>query len=60
VNPIDIEKKFQQLIRSIGLTSLKCLLLPIHSPKDLEGDLNTLVETNLKQMAEGESRIVSI
>ncbi len=60
VNPIDIEKKFQQLIRSIGLTSLKCLLLPIHSPKDLERDLNQLMEANLEQMAEGESRIVSI
>ncbi len=60
VNPIDIEKKFQQLIRSIGLTSLKCLLLPIHSPKDLERDLHQLIETNLEQMAEGESRIVSI
>ena len=60
VNPVEIEKKFEQLIRSIGLTHLKCLFLPIHSPKDLERDLNKLFEINLEQMVEGELRTVSI
>jgi len=60
VDPFQIEKKFQQLMESIGLTKLKCLLLPIHSPKDLEGDLLKLINTTLEEMAEGELRTVSI
>ena len=60
VDPFEIEKKFQQLMESIGLTKLKCLLLPIHSPKDLEGDLLKLINTTLGEMAEGELRTVSI
>jgi hypothetical protein len=60
VDPFEVEKKFQQLMDSIGLTKLKCLLLPIHSPKDLEGDLLKLINTTLEEMAEGELRTVSI
>lgn len=60
VDPFEIEKKFQQLMDSIGLTKLKCLLLPIHSPKDLEGDLLKLINTTLEEMAEGELKTVSI
>ncbi len=60
VNSVEIEKKFQQLMDSIGLTKLKCLLLPIHSSKDLEGDLLKLINTTLEEMAEGELRTVSI
>ena len=60
VDPFEIENKFQHLMESIGLTKLKCLLLPIHSPKDLEGDLLKLINTTLGEMAEGELRTVSI
>jgi len=60
VDPFQIEKKFQQLMESIGLTKLKCLLLPIHSPKDLKGDLLKLINTTLEEMAEGELRTVPI
>ncbi len=60
VEPFEIEKKFQQLMDSIGLTKLKCLLLPIHSPKDLEGDLLKLINTTLEEMAEGQLRTVSV
>ena len=60
VDPFEIEKKFHQLMESTGLTKLKCLLLPIHSPKDLEGDLLKLINTALGEMAEGELRTVSI
>ncbi len=60
VDPFIIEKKFQQVMESICLTKLKCLLLPIHSPKDLEGDLLKLINTALGEMAEGELRTVSI
>ncbi|MGZ3613414.1 MAG: hypothetical protein ACXU9X_05925 [Thermodesulfobacteriota bacterium] len=60
VDPFEIEKKFQQWTDSIGLTNLKCLLLPVHSPKDLERDLLKLINTTLGEMAEGELRTVSI
>jgi hypothetical protein len=60
VDPFEIEKKFQQLMESFGLTKLKCLLLPIHSPKDLEEDLLKLIHTTLGEMAEGELRTVSL
>jgi hypothetical protein len=60
VDPLEIEKKFHQLMESTGLTKLKCLLLPIHSPKDLEGDLLELINTTLGEMPEGELRTVSI
>jgi len=60
VDPIEVEKKFQQVMESQGLTELKCLLLPIHSQKDLEGDLQKLIETTLKEMAQGELRTLSV
>lgn len=60
VDPFEIEKKFQQLMEGTGLAKLKCLLLPIHSPKDLEGDLLKLINTTLEEMAEGELKTVSI
>ena len=60
VDPFEIEKKFQQLTEGTGLAKLKCLLLPIHSPRDLEGDLLKLINTTLEEMAEGELKTVSI
>ncbi len=60
VDPFEIEKKFQQLMESKGLAKLKCLLLPIHSPKDLEEDLLKLVDATLEEMGEGGLRTVSI
>ncbi len=60
VDPIEVEKKFQQFMETKGLTKLKCLLLPILSQKNLEGDLFTLIKTTLQEMNEGELKIVSI
>jgi hypothetical protein len=60
VDPVDVGKKFRQVMESQGLTELKCLLLPIHSPKDFEGDLLKLVETTLKEMAQGELITLSV
>jgi len=60
VDPPEVEKMFQKFMESKGLTKLKCLLLPIHSPKDLEGDLFHLIKTTLQQMAEGELKTLSI
>jgi len=60
VDPIEVKKKFQQFMENRGLTKLKCLLLPIHFPKDLEGDLLNLIKTTLKEMTEGELKTISI
>jgi hypothetical protein len=60
VDPVEVEKKFQQFMESKGLGKLKCLLLPIHSSKDLEGDLLGLVKAALHEMAEGELRTLSV
>ncbi len=60
VDPVEMEKKFRQIMESNGLVKLKCLLLPIHSSKDLEGDLLKLIKAALHEMAEGESRTLSI
>jgi hypothetical protein len=43
-----------------GLTKLQCLLLPIHSPKNLEGDLLKLIKTTLQEMTEGGMKTLSI
>jgi hypothetical protein len=59
VDPIEVKKKFQQFMESKGLVKLKCLLLPIHSSKDLRRDLLKLIKTALREMAEGELRILS-
>jgi hypothetical protein len=59
VDPIEVEKKFQEFMRSKGLTKLKCLLLPIQSSKDLEGDLLKSIRAALHEMAEGEVRTIS-
>jgi hypothetical protein len=60
VDPIEVEKKFQEFMRSKGLTKLKCLLLRIQSSKDLEGDLLKSIKAALHEMAEGEVRTISI
>jgi len=60
VDPMEMEKKFQQFMESKGLVKLKCLLLPIHSSKDLKRDLLKLIKAALHEMAEGELRTLSI
>ena len=60
VDPLEVEKKFQQFMESKGLAKLKCLLLPIHSSKDFEGDLLKLIETTLQEIAEGGLRTLSV
>jgi hypothetical protein len=60
VDPLVVEKKFQQFMESHGLVKLKCVFLQIHSPKDLEADLPELIKTTLQEMSEGELRTLSI
>ncbi|HUL29268.1 MAG TPA: hypothetical protein VLZ03_02345 [Thermodesulfobacteriota bacterium] len=60
VAPTEIEKKFRQLMDSQELVRLKCVLLSIHSPKDVEGDLLASIRTAMHEMAEGELKTLSI
>ncbi len=60
VDPLDVQKKFQQFMEAQGLVKLKCLLFPIQSSKDLEHDLLKLIKAALHGMAEGELRTLSI
>jgi hypothetical protein len=60
VAPIELEKMFQRIMESSGLTKLKCLFLSIHSPEDLERDLLRLFKTTLQGMNEGELKALSI
>ena len=60
VDPMEMEQKFRKIMESEGLVKLKCLLLPIHSSKDLEGDPLKRIKAALHQMAEGELRTLSL
>jgi hypothetical protein len=60
VDPVEVERKFQQFMESTGLAKFKCLFLPVRSPKDLGGDLTKLIKTALQEMTEGELRTLSI
>jgi hypothetical protein len=55
-----VEKMFQHYIESGGITKLKCLLLPIYSKKDLEGDIPYLIKATLQEMREGEVKTLTI
>ena len=60
IDPPEVEKIFQHFMEVKGLTKLQCLLLPIHSPKNLEGDLLKLIKTTLQEMTEGGMKTLSI
>ena len=53
VNPVELEKVFQRILESEDFSKLKCLLIAIHSPKDLEGDRFDLIKKTLDEMEEG-------
>jgi hypothetical protein len=55
-----VEKMFQHLIENRGSTKLKCLLLPIYSQKDLEGDISYLIKRTLQEMKDGEVKTVTV
>lgn len=60
VDPSEIEKKFGKLMESLGVTKFKCILLPIHSSKELEGNVLAIINTTLEAMVDGELRTISI
>jgi hypothetical protein len=60
VDPPEVEKMFQRLMESMGFTKLKCLLLSIHSQKDLKEEIRDLMKATLQGMKEGEVKTLSI
>jgi hypothetical protein len=60
IEPSEVEKLFQRFMESMGFRKLKCLLMSIHSPKDLETDVSGLIKTSLQEMTEGEVKTLSI
>ena len=60
IDPLEVEKKFKEFIGRQEFSKLKCLILSVHSPKDLEGDLLGLIKRTLQEMREGEVKTISI
>jgi hypothetical protein len=60
VIPLELQKMLQRLMESRGFSKLKCLLLPVHSQKEFEGDIMGLIKKTLQEMKEGEVKTISI
>jgi hypothetical protein len=60
VNPPEVERVFHRMMENSDMKKLKCLLMPIQSAKDLEGNVLNLIHSTLQQMMEGELRTISI
>src|SRR4030042_109080 len=59
INPAGLEDLFQRFMESKGFSKLKCLLMGIHSPKDLEGEILDLLKKTSEEMTEGEVKMLS-
>lgn len=57
IDPATVEKLFLPFLKENP--GLKCLILPIHSSKELDGDVLGLVRERLQEMAEGEVKSLS-
>jgi len=53
VNPAELERVFRRLLETETLSTLKCILIAIHSPRELEGGLLDLMKKTLDEMEEG-------
>jgi hypothetical protein len=60
IDPLEVEKVFQRIKESGGFSTLKCVLLPIRSQKDLEKDINRLIENTFQTMTEGEVKTLLV
>jgi polyphosphate kinase len=60
IDPSEVEKNFKEFIGRQEFAKLKCLLLSVHSPKNLEGDVLGLIKRELQGMKEGEVKTISI
>jgi hypothetical protein len=59
VDSSEVEGVFKKFMENKEVRNIKCLLIPIHSPKDLGGDLLNLTHPTLQQMTEGELKTIS-
>jgi hypothetical protein len=53
VNPAELERVFQRMLEGEALSTLKCLLIAIHSLRELEDGLLDLMKKKLDEMEEG-------
>ena len=60
IDPSELRNLFQRFIEASGDSKARCLLFPVRSPKDIEGDLTREIEKTLQEMAGGEVRLFSI
>lgn len=60
IDPLEVEKNFKEFIGRQEFSKLKCLLLSVHSPKNLERDVLGLIKRALQGMREGEVKTISI
>lgn len=60
VNPPEVERVFHRMMENSDMKKLKCLLMPIQSAKELEGNVLNLFHSTLQQMMEGELKTISI
>jgi hypothetical protein len=58
VNPVELERVFQRILESEEFSKLKCLLIPVRSPKDLEDDRVHLIKKTLDEMEEGKVKTI--
>jgi hypothetical protein len=59
VDPSEIERLFHLFFENKGLSTLKCLLVPIQPKKEINLEIMDLVAEALKEMKEGEIRTLS-
>ncbi len=59
IDPLALEKKFKEFIGRQEFSKLKCLLLSVHSPEKLMGDVLGLIKKALQGMGEGEVKTLS-
>jgi hypothetical protein len=60
VNADEIERAFQRILGNEYFSKIKCLLVPVHSPKDLQGDRFILIKKALEEMGEGKVITINI
>ncbi len=54
INPSEIERMFKSFMGRQEFSRLKCLLLMVYSPKDIEGEVWMTINKTLQEMREGE------
>lgn len=56
IQPDEIEKLFQRILKDERFIKLKCISLNICSSRDLEGNLFELIKKNVEEMKDGEAK----